>query len=86
MAFLNIQSVKEGGQDGEAVVYLRGLPPAAKEEWMPGLLHAVAAALEGRLGDAAAKTGGVVGVRAAKDTVQVLLEGGAMMSTRLAAA
>mmetsp|Transcript_28962 Transcript_28962/g.63708 ORF Transcript_28962/g.63708 Transcript_28962/m.63708 type:complete len:470 (+) Transcript_28962:179-1588(+) len=86
MAFLNIQSVKEGGQDGEAVVYLRGLPPAAKEEWMPGLLHAVAAALEGRLGDAAAKTGGVVGVRAAKDTVQVLLEGGAVMSTRLAAA
>lgn len=86
MAFLNVQSVKEGGQDGEAVVYLRGLPPATKEEWMPRLLHAVAAALEGRLGDAAAKTGGVVGVRAAKDTVQVLLEGGAVMSTRLAAA
>lgn len=87
--FLNVHSITEGGltaEEPEAVLALNGLPPASQAAWLPGLLRSVAAGLEANLDSDAAQKGGIVGVHVTEDFVQVLLEGGAVMNTRLVAA
>mmetsp|Transcript_43425 Transcript_43425/g.120703 ORF Transcript_43425/g.120703 Transcript_43425/m.120703 type:complete len:564 (-) Transcript_43425:148-1839(-) len=87
--FLNVDHVVKGGSigkgtaisglsDAEVVFFLRGLPLAAHERWLPPLLRAVAGVLTERLGSER----GVEGVRTTEDSVQLQARGLAVVDLR----
>jgi len=82
ITFLNIDHVVKGGSVGKAtsivdvtdaqvVFFLKGVPPALQEKWLPPLLKAVA----GALGESLSTTDGVDGLRIVGDCLRMRAKG-----------